>query len=149
MKIKKSAAKTALNPTEKTSVKTSTLAAKVAAPASLSVAPPAATTLAPVKAPAPTKVATPAVEAKSALTTIEVKLDVGFGNAVFLRGHGGPLTWERGVPLACVDAKTWRWSGEARDPITFKLLINDQIWSAGNDLLIAPGQKIEVAPEFA
>jgi hypothetical protein len=37
----------------------------------------------------------------------------------------------------------------AKDPITFKVLINDKIWSAGNDLTIAPGQKIEVAPEFA
>jgi hypothetical protein len=37
----------------------------------------------------------------------------------------------------------------AKDPITFKVLINDKVWSAGNDLRIAPGQKIEVAPEFA
>ena len=46
------------------------------------------------------------------VTTIEVKLDVGFGNAVFLRGQGGGLTWEHGVPLSCVDGKTWRWSGK-------------------------------------
>jgi hypothetical protein len=84
-----------------------------------------------------------------AVTTIDVKLDVGFGNAVFLRGQGGGLTWERGMPLVCVDAKTWRWSTVAKDPITFKLLINDRIWSAGNDLRIAPGQKIEIAPQFA
>jgi hypothetical protein len=37
----------------------------------------------------------------------------------------------------------------AKDPITFKLLLNDTIWSAGNDLKIAPGQRMEVAPEFA
>ena len=83
------------------------------------------------------------------MTTIEVKRDVGFGNAVFLRGQGGGLTWERGMPLACVDAQTWRWSGVTKDPIQFKVLINDKIWSAGNDLKIAPGQKMEVAPEFA
>ena len=82
------------------------------------------------------------------LTTIDVKLDVGFGNAVFLRGEGGGLTWERGVPLVCVDAKTWRWAAEAKAPVTFKLLINDKIWSAGSDLTVAPGQKLEVAPEF-
>ncbi|MGD0413546.1 MAG: hypothetical protein ABSC18_17800 [Verrucomicrobiota bacterium] len=83
------------------------------------------------------------------LTTIDVKRDVGFGNALFLRGQGGGLTWERGLPLVCVDAQTWRWSGMAKDPITFKLLLNDKIWSAGNDLKIAPGQRMEVAPEFA
>jgi hypothetical protein len=87
--------------------------------------------------------------AGASLTTIEVKRDVGFGNAVFLRGQGGGLTWERGMPLACVDAQTWRWSGVTKDPIQFKVLINDKIWSAGNDLKIAPGQKMEVAPEFA
>ncbi len=87
--------------------------------------------------------------AHGAVTTIDVKLDVGFGNAVFLRGQGAGLTWERGVPLSCVDGKTWRWSGTVKDPITFKLLINDKIWSAGTDLTVRPGQKLEVKPNFA
>src|ERR1039458_5587595 len=113
MKMNKSAAKAALKPIEKPTVKINTTSA-----ASLS----------------------------AALTTIDVKLDVGFGNAVYLRGEGGDLTWERGLPLVCVDAQTWRWSGLVQKPITFKLLINDKIWSAGNDLQIAPGQKMEVAP---
>jgi len=95
-------------------------------------------------APAPS-----AAVSNGALTTIEVKRDVGFGNAVFMRGQGAGLTWERGLPLVNVDAQTWRWSGLAKDPITFKLLINDEIWSAGGDLMIKPGQKLEVAPEFA
>jgi hypothetical protein len=92
--------------------------------------------------------ASSAAGTSAALTTIDVKRDVGFGNAVFLRGQGAGLTWERGLPLVCVDAQTWRWSGMAKDPIKFKLLINDTIWSAGNDLMIAPGQKMEVAPDF-
>jgi hypothetical protein len=83
------------------------------------------------------------------VTTIEVKLDVGFGNAVFLRGQGGGLTWERGIPLSCVDGKTWRWTAKVKDPITFKPLINDKIWSAGNDLTVKPGQKLEVKPVFS
>jgi hypothetical protein len=85
----------------------------------------------------------------ASLTTIDVKLDVGFGNAVYLRGQGAGLRWERGVPLSCVDSATWRWSGEVKDPVTFKLLINDKIWSAGSDLTVTPGQKIEIAPAFA
>ena len=87
--------------------------------------------------------------APGTLTTIDVKIDVGFGNAVFLRGQGSGLTWEHGVPLFCVDGKTWRWSGKVKDPLTFKLLINDKIWAAGNDLTIKPGQKLEVKPVFA
>jgi hypothetical protein len=84
-----------------------------------------------------------------ALTTIEVKIDVGFGNAVFLRGQGSGLTWERGVPLACVDGSTWRWTQKVANPVTFKVLLNDQVWSAGGDFVVAPGQKVEVSPSFA
>jgi hypothetical protein len=102
-----------------------------------------------VRPPVATAPVTTAAGTKEALTTIEVKRDVGFGNTVFMRGQGAGLTWERGLPLVNVDAQTWRWSGLAKDPITFKLLINDQIWSAGGDLMIKPGQKLEVAPEFA
>jgi hypothetical protein len=104
--------------------------------------------------PATSAVATPKATAAAspvsgAVTTIDVKLDVGFGNAVFLRGQGPGLTWDRGVPLICVDGKTWRWSGKVKDPLTFKLLINDKIWAAGNDLTVKPGQKLEVKPSFA
>ncbi|MGD0815179.1 MAG: hypothetical protein ABSA83_16390 [Verrucomicrobiota bacterium] len=95
------------------------------------------------------KTPTQAPAHSGAVTTIEVKLDVGFGNAVFLRGQGGGLTWERGVALSCVDGKTWRWSGTVKDPITFKPLLNDKIWSAGTDLTVKPGQKLEIKPVFA
>jgi hypothetical protein len=87
--------------------------------------------------------------ASSAVTTIDVKIDVGFGNVLYLRGEGSGLTWERGVPLSCVDGKTWRWSQPVTTPITFKLLLNDKVWSSGQDLKVAPGQKIEVAPAFS
>jgi hypothetical protein len=127
MKIKKSAAKAVMIPNVKTT------SAEV----------PAKTAIATAKT-APASTAPP-----GDVTTIDVKLDVGFGNAVFLRGQGGGLTWERGVPLSCVDGKTWRWSGKVKDPITFKPLINDKIWSAGSDLTVKPGQKVEVKPVFA
>jgi hypothetical protein len=130
MKIKKSAAMAAMMPNVKT---TAGIPATTAARSAFA-------------APKPT---TAAPAGSGALTTIDVKLDVGFGNAVYLRGHGGGLTWERGVPLSCVDGKTWRWSGTVKDPITFKPLINDKIWSAGTDLTVKPGQKLEVKPIFA
>ena len=136
MKITKSAVKAALKPNEKPTVTSRATSAPGTSAAGTSAA---------GTSPAGTKAAAPS----PALTIIDVKLNVGFGNAVFLRGQGAGLTWERGLPLDCVDAQTWRWCGMAKDPITFKLLINDKVWSAGNDLRIAPGQKIEVAPEFA
>jgi len=147
MKNTRHAAKAALKPNGKPAAKSpSSNTAGTNPPATTPTAKPAtvAAPAAAVSAPA----AAPAA-AGAALTTIDVKLDVGFGNAVFLRGQGAGLTWERGLPLVCVDSQTWRWSGVAKDPITFKVLINDKIWSAGEDLKIAPGEKVELAPAFA
>lgn len=80
--------------------------------------------------------------------TIQAKIDVGFGNALYLRGEGTGLSWNQGVPLTCVDGKTWKWTAEASEPMKFKLLINDQIWSQGEDLVATPGQTVEISPAF-
>lgn len=80
--------------------------------------------------------------------TIEAKIDVGFGNMLYLRGEGLGLSWTKGVPLTCVDGKTWKWSAEASEQLKFKLLLNDQVWSQGEDLIAAPGQTVEIAPAF-
>jgi hypothetical protein len=80
---------------------------------------------------------------------IEAKIDVGFGNALYLRGEGMGLSWNQGVPLTCVDGMTWKWSGEINNPLKFKLLLNDAVWAAGEDLVAAPGQKMEICPTFS
>src|SRR5437764_8058090 len=54
--------------------------------------------------------------------TIEAKIDVGFGNALYLRGEGEGLNWNQGIPLTCVDGTTWQWSGKASEKVKFKLL---------------------------
>ena len=81
-------------------------------------------------------------------TTIEAKIDVGFGNAVYLRGHGPGLSWERGVPCECVNRNTWRWTAPGAEKLTFKLLLNDSVWAKGADVVIGPGEKVEVVPAF-
>ena len=143
MKMKKSAASAAL----KTNGTPTTTSAPVTTPAA--PAPKPSTPVATATAASPAKTPNNATKSAGALTTIDVKIDVGFGNAVFLRGQGSGLNWEHGVPLACVDGSTWRWSQTVASPITFKVLINDQVWSAGSDLVVKPGQKLEVAPNFA
>ena len=80
--------------------------------------------------------------------TIEALIDVGYGNTLYLRGHGRGLNWDHGVPLKCVDSTTWVWSGPVDDQVRFKLLLNDSVWAQGDDLVAAPGQKIQVAPAF-
>jgi hypothetical protein len=146
MKIKKNAAKAVLIPNVKTSAETSAPTSTTTIPAAASK--PAPATAKPAAAPAKTALVTQQ-SATGSVTVIDVKHDVGFGNTHFLRGQGGPLNWERGVPMVCVDGKTWRWTAKVKDPLTFKLLINDQIWAAGNDLTVKPGQKLEVQPIFS
>ena len=107
---------------------------------------PAATVAAkaPVQAaPARTPVVTPA-----APIVIEAKIDVGFGNNLFVRGQGQGLSWERGVPLENVDSKTWRLTVPATDKLQFKLLINDRVWAQGEDVVATPGKRVEVIPAF-
>ena len=89
-----------------------------------------------------------AVTSTPKTTIVEAKIDVGFGNNLFLRGQGAGLSWDRGIPLTCVDGKKWQWSGNANDKLTFKLLLNDTVWAKGADLVAVPGQRVEVAPAF-
>ena len=82
-------------------------------------------------------------------TTVLVKLDVGFGNMLFIRGHGPGLSWDKGVPMDCRDHTTWQWSAQIeRERVEFKLLLNDMVWAGGETLTVAPGEKIEVVPSF-
>lgn len=82
-------------------------------------------------------------------TTIEAKIDVGFGNALFIRGEGAGLSWEKGVPLDCRDNSTWLWSGQnGRGHVEFKLLLNDAVWADGANLSVKPGEKVQVVPRF-
>ena len=90
----------------------------------------------------------PRIVTAPAPIVIEAKIDVGFGNNLFVRGQGAGLSWERGVQLENVDSKTWRIAVPARDKLQFKLLINDSIWAQGEDVVAAPGKKIEVTPAF-
>jgi hypothetical protein len=82
------------------------------------------------------------------LTTIQAVMDVGFGNALYLRGEGAGLSWDKGVTLTCIDSCTWRWTGEVEGTIRFKLLLNDAVWASGEDLMITPGESLIVRPEF-
>jgi hypothetical protein len=94
-------------------------------------------------APAPTPIATAA-----APITIEAKIDVGFGNRLFLRGQGEGLSWDRGTPLECVDSQTWRLVVPSKDKLQFKLLINDNVWAKGEDVVVTPGKRVELVPAF-
>jgi hypothetical protein len=96
----------------------------------------------------PAETTTGSARSSAKPVTIEAKIDVGFGNTLYLRGEGLGLSWSQGIPLTCVDGKTWKWTGEVAEQLKFKLLLNDQIWSQGENLVAVPGQKLEISPAF-
>ena len=84
-----------------------------------------------------------------AATRVTARIDVGFGNSLFIRGEGNGLSWEYGQPLTCVDGAAWVWSSpSASEESTFKLLLNDQVWCQGENFRVAPGSQLEIAPHF-
>jgi len=87
--------------------------------------------------------------APAAVTRIRARLDVGFGNALYVRGQGGSLSWDRGIPMECAQADEWVLElPESAGEITFKLLLNDQLWCTGEDYRVSAGEECEFTPEF-
>ncbi len=82
-------------------------------------------------------------------TFISAKVDVGFGNHLYLRGEGPGLSWDRGIAMDCTAADLWTSTVKgATGPVTFKVLINDTTWCDANDFVAEPGQSITVNPVF-
>lgn len=86
---------------------------------------------------------------KAIVTTISAQLDIGFGNALYLRGEGPGLSWDRGVAMDCVADDRWTLVlAESALPVVFKFLVNDEIWSAGVDYTAQPGTSVVFTPVF-
>ena len=106
-----------------------------------------------VKAPAK-KAAAPAKKKTAASTEppatfISAQIDIGFGNHLTIRGSGPGLSWDRGVAMDCTGAGLWTASVKhAKNPVTFKVLVNDLSWSSGDDFVAAPGQSVTITPSF-
>ena len=126
----------------KTAAKKKTAPAVITAPAPVPVKPVAPAV---VRAPAPVK----PVESKPVVTTIAARIDIGFGNALFLRGEGPGLSWSKGVEMNCVASDLWHITlPESASGYTFKFLLNDATWSKGADFTAACGSNVTLTPEF-
>lgn len=138
-------AKKTTRKTATTKVATKKAAAKKAAPKKSTVQKTTRKTAA-KKAPRPSlKSGAPA----PTVTTITAKVDVGFGNSLYVRGGGAGLSWEKGVLMGNAAADEWVWSTDAVDgELEFKVLINDEIWATGENGFVAAGDRIVVEPEF-
>lgn len=100
-----------------------------------------------------TKTAAPKVlDAKggsSPVTTVVARVDVGYGNTLYIRGEGAGLTWTVGKPMVCAGDAEWTWgTRDAGSGLVFKFLINDEIWSHGEDISVAAGGTAISSPNF-
>lgn len=85
------------------------------------------------------------------VTTIRVHYDVGYGNTMYLRGNSYSLWWDEGRSMLNVAPDLWVYEIE-RIPegeiFEFKPLINDSLWSSGNNFIGRGGETIDIYPEF-
>lgn len=115
---------------------------------------PEAPSKAPAKKRASKKVAMPGTVPASAspcggLTRIIAKFDAGWGNSLFIRGSGAGLSWQKGVMMQCTDSDEWIWENKiAKGAVEFKILINDEAWSLGDDISVNAGETITCRPSF-
>lgn len=89
------------------------------------------------------------VQRVSSKTQIIIKYDVGFGNALYIRGRGAQLSWDKGIPLKNTHTDEWIW--ETDIPFTaceFKILLNDQVYEAGDNHPLTQGSHLQYTPAF-
>jgi hypothetical protein len=89
------------------------------------------------------------VKPSAVVTTISAHIDIGFGNALCVRGEGAGLSWDKGTRMECIADDRWSLAlGESSRPIIFKFLINDLTWSTGHDFSVASGSSVALKPLF-
>ena len=82
-------------------------------------------------------------------TTIAARVDVGFGNNLYIRGEGAGLSWDVGILMKNLSPYEWAWETRSSDkPIEYKLLINDELWANGENQFAQPYETAITAPTF-
>jgi len=102
----------------------------------------------PTKKKATSAVKTTPAKQTAAQTRIIARVDVGFGNALYVRGEGAGLSWEKGTALANVTPYEWTLSCSNKGTVIFKFLINDELWADGENITLQAGRKSISSPTF-
>ena len=80
---------------------------------------------------------------------IVAKVDVGWGNTVHLRGEGGGLRWDIGVPMVPIADNQWVFVCFEDDlPREIKFLRNDTDWALGENHVVVIEDNPEFVPQF-
>ena len=102
---------------------------------------------APAKKPAAPKAKIPSKQVVK--TSITARVDVGFGNQLYIRGAGAGLSWEKGLQLENVSSYEWAFATtKAKSDVAFKFLINDELWAEGDNIIVAEGATSISSPVF-
>ena len=88
---------------------------------------------------------------RSGLTPIRVHFNVGMGNRITVSGDTDPFRWDGGIEARNTAADVWEFQLE-RIPVgqtfQFKPLINDTIYSTGDNYVGKVGQDLDIYPAF-
>ncbi|KAF0094046.1 MAG: hypothetical protein E1N59_2304 [Puniceicoccaceae bacterium 5H] len=85
----------------------------------------------------------------SSVTTVICKVDVGYGNQLYIRGEGNGLNWDQGVLMENTAPDEWRWSSnQVEGELQFKVLLNDDVWHQGDNHVVLAGATISFEPSF-
>ena len=86
---------------------------------------------------------------KRSKTVVEAKIDIGFGNLLYIRGDAPGLSWRRGVPMDCKGTDFWSVSmSDTNSAFEYKVLINDIHWAVGANNIAQPGVTSTTEPSF-
>jgi predicted alpha/beta superfamily hydrolase len=92
--------------------------------------------------------AAPPDDAAPAVTTVRVHYPAG-AHTIAIRGSGGPLTWDKGKPMASGADDTWTFTLPGLSTaIEYKPLLDDATWSRGPNYKLVPGDVVDVYPHF-
>jgi len=82
--------------------------------------------------------------------TVTARVLIGIGNKPFVRGTGPGLSLDKGVPMEFVEIGQWRWAApsSAKEPITLRILKNDEVPAEGDAIVLHPGQSLDISPVF-
>ncbi len=82
-------------------------------------------------------------------TILEAHAMIGIYNKLYLRGDPPLLDWDKGIPLDLTGIGEYRWrSADLKKPVACKLLLNDERWAIGENLVLRPGQTLVTHPKF-
>ena len=88
-------------------------------------------------------------EKEKRVSGLEARCDVGFGNALYIRGSGAGLNWDRGIVLKNTAPDLWAWETDCPfDSCEFKLLLNDVQYETGENHFLEFGNTVRYSPRF-